>query len=188
MQNNVLRMALGIYEQEIVFFGGSVTYSGKILRRGLFSFIEEAEICLDGIKCTVLMERYKDGSAIIYDSKNGMKKFGCQYFGYDLFLHKFFSLSQNSAKHLSFYFFRRVKIFSLALLQLFCIICAITSGIFMLVNSVSSVSAILLLSASLVFILIQNSYTYVRVDDVFSHSSFLLTHKSGDESDDFWNI
>lgn len=187
MQNNVLRMALGIYEQEILFFGGTVTYTGKVLKKGLFSVIEEADITLEETKCTVPMERYRDGSSIVYDSRKGLGSLGCYNVGYGAFYERFCDMSQNSAKHLSFYFFRRMKIFLRALLQLCSLICIIISIGCMIGNGISPVLIVWSVCSLVLFLLIHGSYSYVRVEDIFTHSSILLTHKCEDGSDDFWN-
>ena len=186
MQNNVLRMALGIYEKEILFFGGTVNYSGRVLRKGMFSKIEEGVVTLKGLEYKVLMERYYDGSAIIYDSNKGLSKLACTDIDYRMLYKTFYSLSQNSAKHLSFYFFRRVKFFFLGLIQL-CSIAGIFLSTFLMIKfRVSLVLMILYLLSVILFILVNKFYSYVRTEDVSLHTSFLLTHKTGDETDDFW--
>lgn len=187
MQNNILRMALGIYEREIVFFGGCVTYTGDVLKKGLFSSLQLAEVELKGIKCKALMERYHDGSAVIYDSQKGLLDNGLKDVDYSLLYKTFYSLAQNSAKYLSFFFFKRVKFFFLGLLQLCSIITMVLSFFHIVKTGVLSlILVILLLSAVILFFLMNKFYSYVRTEDIFTHSSILLTHKSDDETDDFW--
>ena len=187
MQNNILRMALGIHEQEIVFFGGSVNYTGEVLKRGLFSKIEVAEIELRGVKCKALMERYHDGSAVIYDSEKGLIRNGYKEIDYGMLFKTFYSLSRNNAKHLSYYFFRRMKFFVLGLLQLCSIIGMILSVYYKVETGISFMLITLLLSAVVLFLLVNKFYSYVRTESLFTHTSVLLTHKCNDETDDFWN-
>ena len=188
MQNNVLRMALGIYEQEIQFFGGSVDYTGKVIRRGLFSNIEETEIILNGVKTRALMERYRDGSAVVYDSEKGLARCGYKGMNYSTLYKTFYSLSQNNARHLSYYFFRRARFCFWGSLQLCSIIGMLISAYYMMKLGVLPILVILFLVALALFALVNKFYSCVRTESVFTHTSFLLKHRCNGETDDFWNI
>ena len=54
-----------VYEAEIVYMGGRVEYTGKVLFRCLRYIVEVAELCYDDYHCTVWMKRFRRGGAVI---------------------------------------------------------------------------------------------------------------------------
>lgn len=62
---NIPRINYGVYEQDILYFGGSVVYQGNVITETGRSRVEEAVITLDDFCSHAFMERFRDGSAAL---------------------------------------------------------------------------------------------------------------------------
>lgn len=63
---NKLSLNWGIYEKDILYLGGEVTYTGEvIMHKG--NRLERAVLTLKGYRCEACMKRFPDGNAVIAD-------------------------------------------------------------------------------------------------------------------------
>ena len=108
---NGFRLNWSIYESDILYFGGTVHYTGNVITKSYRSRLEEAIVTLRDTSCIVYMERFRKGNAAIckfVDNGRTVSKIE-EYPEACEFMELFDTLTAQDSPYLEFAFMRRVK-------------------------------------------------------------------------------
>lgn len=162
---------MGIYEQDIRYFGGSVEYTGKIFIRSRRSAVEEAIIHFENQIYSVTMEHFRDGSAVIIDFLQDGQ--ACRYtesMQAQRFLNAFERRKAQDLRFLSYELSRYMKQFGTLLMQLFCIVCFLY-GFYKMVTVGPYIMVLALMGLAIIlFFLLGSFYSYYRCKDINDHN------------------
>lgn len=165
-----LRMNWGIYEQDIEFLGGTVTYIGNIISKSRRSTIEEAIVTAGNASCNVLMERFADGSAVIkHFVKLGLIYEKELYPEAKAFWYQFHSLAEDNLQFMSFDFMRRCKQYLTVALQFASILAFFFALYCSVFKSFSIIMVTLLITSLLVFFILSTFYSWYRTCKISDH-------------------
>lgn len=163
-------MNWGIYEQDIVFLGGSVTYLGNVISKTRRSAVEEAVVTAGNASCNVLMERFSDGSAVIRDFiKQGIIYKKELYPEARAFWYQFFALAGENVQFMSFNMIRRCKQYFTFILQVVSILVFCFAAYNVLFKPFSLVMALLFLTSLIVFCGLSTFYSWYRTCKIVDH-------------------
>lgn len=183
------RFNTGIYEQDIIYLGGSIQYTGNILLSSKRSLLEEAVVSISGNSCHVVMERFKDGTAVIYDYiSNGVINKKELALDARSFENAFYDAMDKDARFMSYSFFRRLKQYATLLAQLFCAFVVVFGIWAIFVYGFAWAVLLMMCMAIILFFILSRLYSFYRCQQISEHTSFLLTKDCHDDTDDFWNI
>lgn len=189
MNINLIRINKGIYEQDIIYLDGSVEYTGQILISSNRSRLEVAKISIGGYSCDAVMERFNDGTAVIYNyTKAG------QIYKNELFLeaqsfeNAFYGAMDKDARYISYHFFRRLKQYATLISQGICLFIFLFSIGFLIKNGFVPAVIIMMVLSFILLLMLGRLYSFYRCHSIKEHTSFLLTKECHDETDDFWNV
>lgn len=179
---NRLRFNYGIYEYDILFFGGTIEYTGKVIAKSRRSRIEEAVITINTIQCCAYFERFRHGNAaLICFSKDGVPIHKSDLDTYPLahlFLSVYSNLAEKSDHFLEFMFMRRIKQYSTFILQLLCSIMLI-GGIYLIMRQPVQFirGGILIIGSSFLIAFLCSLYKYYRLQRPADYKPWLFTSK-----------
>lgn len=162
---NRLRTNWLIYESDILYLGGTVDYTGKVVVKSFRSKVEEAYVTLKNSHVFVRMERFRDGTAVICDflDDNGMvlrknssavKDFLCIR---DMLLDK-------DEVFMEFVFIRTAKQVITFIAQTLSLLCFLVS-VFRIVKApflIVSATGLVLLFSCIQFLILGALYSYYR--------------------------
>lgn len=107
-------VSCGLYESDIVYFGGHIVYSGYITFHGFHYRKERAKLYLDALCIDVSMKRFKDGSALIDgflddDGREIAMRNVMDYLPATHFFKEIYSHIEQDAAFMEFLMFRKIK-------------------------------------------------------------------------------
>ena len=168
----------GIYENDIMYLGGTVTYTGNVISRSMQSILEEGIVSLGNYSCPVIMERFKDGASVVYRfmEEHGViceQKLSTQAY---TFLDAYNDCAEKDMRFLSYCFSRRLKQIFTLIAQIFCIFVTLF-GIKRTISYGYNLPILLMiLSAFIVFTILGTLYSYYRCQKIDSHTSALVRY------------
>lgn len=161
-----------IYESDIYHVGGTVSYTGNIIRRKASSIIESANVTLGSLRVSCLMERFKDGSSVILSFiEDGvpMKKNSLMV---DTFIERYDELKNSEPIYQEFVFYRNIYQVLVIIGQLFCV-GSFLYMMFHLQNVINYWTYIIpMVVASILFILLCTCYSRIRTRDFRNFKTF----------------
>ena len=175
----------GVYEEDIVFLGGSVEYSGSIVKKGWNYTVEKAVVNIMGNSCIAHMKRYdkeRKSSAVLccFEDRNGVVKDNLFPPARE-FLFTLNDLAAENDDFLEYRFIREFKQYGTFALQFVCGIIFVCS----LVKLLNSFSVGLLITAFLSFAIIciaGSLYKYYRMANLHGYKSKYFSTVDDDDT------
>lgn len=176
----------GIYEYDIIDLGGSVEYTGNIIKKRRNSFYEDALITYGDVQCEARFERFKHGNADLHcflcngipENDNDTNR---ENPNSRLFMKKFMSVCENDDVFLELQFTRRVKQYGTLALQFICAIMLLLS-IRLLFHPVTFIRGLILIGGNILLIcLLSTFYKYYRMMRISEYKPWFFAK---DERDD----
>lgn len=164
----ILNLNYGIYEYDILDFGGEVQWSGRVVSKMRHSVLEDAVIILGEIRCEARFERYDFGNAAICcfvkdgipenDNENRQETANSKRF-----LHKYVDICQADDVFLEFQFTRRLKQYITFVGQILCMI-MLFAGVRFLFQPNTFIRGIILVAGNTILLFVLGSfYKYYRL-------------------------
>ena len=172
-----------VFETEIVYLGGRVEYTGKIIYRGWGYVMEEAELFFADYHCTVWMKSFKHGSAAIaaYVYGDHIIQNG-EYSRYPETDNLIDAYEHAVTKHyecMEIRFFRVLRRTLTLLMQVVCVITSLASAT-RFVSEPSVCNILFVIAPILIFFLFGSFYKYYRYTDPANYKCIVPDLKEKD--------
>lgn len=164
----ILNLNYGIYEYDILDFGGEVQWSGNVVSQLRHSVLEDAVVTLGEFQCEARLERFEFGNAAICCFlKDGVPEKDNEEHSAatnsKLFLHKYVELCQEDDVFLELQFTRRLKQYGTLVLQVLCCIMLVAGLRFLFLPGRILRGIVLITGNILLLFLFGSFYKYHRL-------------------------
>lgn len=164
----IFNLNYGIYEYDILDFGGEVQWTGNVVAKLRHSVLEDAVISLGNVHCEARFERFAFGNAAICCFlQNGVpEKDNEEHLATansKLFLNKYVDICQSNDTYLELQFTRRLKQYGTLILQLLCLV-MLLAGVKFLFTPYTLIRGIILIMGDIFLLFLLGSfYKYHRL-------------------------
>ena len=164
----ILNLNYGIYEYDILDFGGNVQWTGKVIAKLKHSVLEDAVITLGEVRCEARFERFDFGNAAICCFlRDGVPEKDNDEHSVTsnskLFLHKYVDICQSDDIYLELQFTRRLKQYGTLVLQILCAIMLLVGLRFLFLPATTLRGIVLIVGNILLLCFLGSFYKYHRL-------------------------